>query len=313
MSKDKKYLTFYELAKEMAKEEGKDFAEYTKSQNGRRKSYLEDEFQNYRKGKQRYFEDILKNSGINKNKFKENGHYQIPIEEKEEIKCLIRMYTSPYYKKVRKGEFTTLEDKKEMIEAIKKVLSENYKGKELEENLRILYTLTSYNSHKVGEKVITNVTQLVKRTIKNVISKEDMDPQEILNKKRERAEQEVTEEVKVPDEMYDFDKFEFSQYTPKCRDLNEDEAVRLIILYKKMINNVTNNWNDIADTYVDLKEEVMDEIVWELSENEDKKREAGEVINDREWEEVFNQLADKKFLELLEEAIEIVKTRNGNS
>lgn len=102
----KEYVSFYQIAKEMALEEGLSYPEYVNlSKEDKRRDEWENKFKNYRDAKLEYFTEILKNQGVNPDiKYKVNGEFQIPIEDKDSIKLSIREYTSQYYKKFRKGK-----------------------------------------------------------------------------------------------------------------------------------------------------------------------------------------------------------------
>ena len=90
-----KYISYYELIKEMAEEEGIKL----RDENGLDEKVLDE----FKKNKRRHFRNIAKQVGnLEHFSYLRKKRYRIPIEDKEAIKYQLRQETKPLLKKVKK-------------------------------------------------------------------------------------------------------------------------------------------------------------------------------------------------------------------
>lgn len=257
----KEYVSFYQIAKEMALEDGLQYPNYVDlDKEDTRKGEWEAKFKNYRETKQEYFENILKNQGVNpKIKYKVNGEYQIPVQEKESIKLLIRQYTSKYYKKLRNGKELEFEDIEDVVKKAEEVINSNFKGDDAEKQLASLYGATEYHSRKASKEVYDRVTEMIRKSINNV-KMEKVNDKHIIDNNKKLAKFNSIEEI-VSSAKYDK-----SIDTPKMRTLNDNDADILIRFYEQMLIAATEKWNRLADIFSELRDEEIQDSAFAVLE-----------------------------------------------
>lgn len=266
----------------MALEAGLEYSNYSElSKADSRKTDFEKKFRNYRKQKQEYFEQILKNQGINPEiKYKVNGEYQIPIEEKESIKLLIREYTGKYYKKLRNGENADVEDIEELVKKAEEVINSNFKGDEVDAQLSSLYGATEYHSRKASKEVCDRVTEMIYKSINNVkIDKDKVDVKKTMESNKKLAS------FKSIDDIINNTKYDKSIDCPKMRNLNDNDAEYLILFYEQMLTTATEKWNMIADIFSELRDEEIQDAAFEMLELE------GELENTNGYKKRYKEPA----------------------
>jgi len=98
INKSGEHVSFYELVKEIAEEEGLSFVS-----GGIVKDV--DAFESYRATRLRYFKEVLKKLGrLETFQTKKGEPYQIPLQAKEPIKFLVRNFSEPLNRKIRQGK-----------------------------------------------------------------------------------------------------------------------------------------------------------------------------------------------------------------
>jgi len=250
----KEYVSFYQIAKEMALEEGLPYPDYVKlNREDPRREEWENKFTNYRKGKTDYFKEILENQGVNPDiKYKVNGEFQIPIEDKDIIKFLIREYTSPYYKKFRNGEKADIKEFKEIEDIInkgKEFICRNFKGEEAEKQLASLYRVTEYYSRKSSKEVYDRITKMIEKSINNI----KVDKEKINDKKSIESNKKLAS-FKNVDDILNKIKYEKLINIHRRIWLTDKDAELLILFYEQMITNTTKTWNRLADIFNELRD-----------------------------------------------------------
>lgn len=271
---NKEYVSFYELSKEIAKEEEKDFYDYKKIKDKVKHDKYERQFENYRKQKQKYFENILKNQGVNPDrKYKKEGKFQIPVDEKEAIKILIKTYTSKYYKDLRNGKRPQFEIIESLLEEIKRYIEKNFRPAEAKEQLEIIYSVVEYNSKKAGKKIYDNATKMIKKSIDNIKIEEDkVDRKTALKHERELSEFADLGDFFSSETYKQWEETLKDNDIPRMRLLTDVDAKKLLCYYGKMLRDTTKRFNRIADIYSDLREEEIEEMAAveiEFGENHD--------------------------------------------
>lgn len=210
-------ISFYELSRELMKEDGKEGYDYKNENNESKKRELEKKFENYRKTKLEYFKEIFGD------KYQDGKNYSIPIEEKEIVKMAIRGYTSKYYNNVRNRKIPSFEDTinyvKRMEEAIEKSDMDEEKR---DEYVLDLYGTLELESKKASIDVYNDITEIIKENIENIKVKQ----------------------VEVNGVLED-----------RIRDLNDYDAKLLIMYYKKLVINITSQWNELCDIVSELRME----------------------------------------------------------
>lgn len=263
LSLSKEYVSFYQIAKEMALEEGFSYPEYVNlSKEDKRRDEWENKFKNYRDTKLEYFTEILKNQGVNPDiKYKVNGEFQIPIEDKESIKLLIREYTSQYYKKFRKGKNPEIEDIEDLVKKAEEVINNNFKGEEVEKQLDSLYGTTEYHSRKASKEVYDRVTEMINKSINNIkIDKDKIDVKKTMESNKKLAS------FKSIDDILSNTKYDKLADIPKMRFLNDSDAEFLILFYEQMLTTATQRWNRLADIFSELRDEEIQDAAFEMLE-----------------------------------------------
>lgn len=251
------YISFYEIAKEMVIEEG---LNYINTYTGELSKDYGDEFRDYRKRKQKYFENILKIQGINPSiKYKSSGKFKIPIEEKEVIKLILREYTNAHIYKLRQKGISTIEDVEEIVKEAEKVIKENYIGIELANQLSILYGVLEYHSKKTGKEVYERITKLIYNAINNIkIDKEKISPEKVLEDNESRASYDSLDKL-----LEELDTSDLTD-NPKYRFMNDYDAEFLIKYLEIILTFTVESWNKLVDTYSELREENIEKISLEM-------------------------------------------------
>ena len=248
-----KYISFYELSREMMEEDKKEGYDYKNEKDEAKKRELERKFQNYRKTKLEYFKEIFKD------KYKKGKTYSIPIEEKEIVKMAIRGYTSKYYNDVRNMKIPKFEDvidyKNMMEEAIEK---SNMNVEKKEEYISEFYGIFQLESKRASIDAYKDITEIIKENIENI----KINPIE------------VDGGLKY-----------------KIRNLNDYDAKLLIMYYRRLVINITSQWNELCDIVSELR---MENIL-------DISDEQLEFDNDS----TFISKKGKKSIKIIEEAINI--------
>jgi hypothetical protein len=292
MSK-KEYVSFYQITKEMLLEEGLEYPNYVNlPKNDPIRSEWENKFQNYRKEKMKYFKDILKNKGVNSDiKYKVNGKHQIPIEDKETIKFLIREYTSKYYKKLRDSKNTEVEESEAIVKRVEEFINKNFQGEEAEKQLDLVYAATEYHSKKASKEIYNRVKEMIYKNINNIkLERDKIDMKQVLENNKKLASFKSIEEA-VNNFECDFE----SDNIPKMRNLNDKDAEHLLFFYEQMIASISEKWNKIVDIFSELRAEEMEDFTVEMMESE---------------QNIKNNVRHKEFSVVLKEAIDIM---NGES
>jgi hypothetical protein len=291
----REYITLYQIVKEMFLE---DFPEYSNinefdKADHRRGEWL-DKFNNYKSDKIKYFKEILQNQGVNPDiKYKNNGDFQIPLDEKEAIKLLIKEYTSSYYKKLRKGEIPDFKATEEIVNKGEKLIYSNFEGNEAEKQVASLHRATQYYSKKASKEVLERLTELISKSINNVkMEMEKINGKEIIkNNKKIASYKSKDDEVNDYKESADIPKM-------KHRVLLDEDVACLIYYYEEILTNATKEWNKIADIYDELRGlEVEDAIDLENEMLESE---------DYAYNSDVNYLSHKAPKEILEESIKIM-------
>jgi hypothetical protein len=263
---NKKYVSFYQLAKEMALEKGLQCPNYVNlSKEDTRRSEWENQFKNYRDTKQKYFVEILKNQGINPEiKYKVNGEFQIPVVEKESIKLLIKEYTSKYYRKLKNGKDIDVEDIEELVKKAERVIQSNFKGEEVERQLDALYGATEYNSRKASNEAYNRVTKMIYKSMDNLkIDKDKIDFKQTIESNKKLAS------LRSVEDMISKAHYDESIVIPKARNLNDSDAECLILFYEQMLTTATEKWNKIADIFSELRDEEIQADAFQIVEFEE--------------------------------------------
>jgi len=108
-----RYISFYAICQELFKEEGREDGPG---------SY----FEHYYKSKRAYFHEILSAMGIESELLKrtDSSGFQLPADRKEDVKYLLKNYTTKTMRKLRKGDFRgmTVEEMKDFTKRIEGIL-----------------------------------------------------------------------------------------------------------------------------------------------------------------------------------------------
>lgn len=125
----KEFVSFYSICKELHKEEsqGRDIDEYYREQRDR-------------------FKEILVHMEIDIETLRQekNGAILLPEARKENVKKLLKGYTSKAMRKVRKSDFQTMEnqDLKDIVENMEGLLVDRLEGKDRYEQMSRMYMRT---------------------------------------------------------------------------------------------------------------------------------------------------------------------------
>lgn len=216
---ENEYISFYELTKELAKEDGKEYYNF-KNIDDDRKDEWENKFKNYKDTKIEYFKEIFGE------KYKVGNRYKIPIGEKEIVKMAIRGYTTKYYNDVRNKRIPQFEDLIKYIEMMEEAIKKsNISEEKRKDYIAEIYGVLELESKKVSIDVYNKITELIKESIEEIKVKQIVVNGEIKN---------------------------------KIRDLNDYDAKLLIMYYEKLIIDVTRKWNTLCDTVSELRmEEIL--------------------------------------------------------
>lgn len=226
------YISFYELSRELMSEDKKEGHDYKNEKDESKKRELEKKFENYRKTKLKYFKEIFGD------KYQDGKTYSIPIEEKEIVKMAIRGYTRKYYNHVRNRKIPSFEDTIDYVKKMEEAIGKSDMNEEKRDEYALdLYGILELESKKASMDVYKDITEIVKENIENIKVKQ----------------------IEVNGELKD-----------KIRDLNDYDAKLLIMYYKKLVINITNQWNELCDIVGELRmEDVLNVSDEQLKFNDD--------------------------------------------
>lgn len=222
------YVTFYQIAKEIAEEEGRDFM-----LGGR----IDDQgaFDNYRATKRRSLIEILKKINmLEKFQPKKGDDFQIPLSEKEVIKFFIRNHSEPLNKKVRqaKVENITGEDAKNFMNKFEALVLKNIPYEEWHEDAAILAAFTQVQSRYALDMAMVGLKEMWENDIGNLTWRpvsRDKD-----NVKLSNLGESTEKEIKID---------------------NDGDAAFLISYYHHMMLEQSRKWNELVDIVDELRME----------------------------------------------------------
>ena len=242
-------VSFYQIAKELAEEDGVTGEEIDpKTQKVMALPLVVDgviknrvQFDTYRKKRQEYLEELLGKAHILK-KFKPNHsrEFQIPIGKKEDIKFLVRQYASPVSRKIRKRKTDTITtaDAKNEFESILKFIHlhmpEGIQTKEISTAL----AFSELTSRIAFDEVETALLKLIETDLCQV---------------KWRPVSNIGAKTRVSKRGQVLDK--------RLRISNDSDAAFLIYLYLKMLRQQSLLWNEIVDEVADLRNEEIYEAI----------------------------------------------------
>ena len=152
-----KFVSFYSICKELHEEEspGRDIDEYYREQRDR-------------------FKEILARMGIDIETLRQdkNGAILLPVARKENVKKLLKGYTSKAIKKVRKGDFRTMEnqDLKDIVEDIEGLLVDRLEGKDRYVQMSRMYMRTRFKVDEAIDDLKRTVIEGILHDVENLRS-----------------------------------------------------------------------------------------------------------------------------------------------
>ena len=260
-------VSFYQIAKELAEEEQiaveVDDAKREVTKIIRLvvdgKVQEQSKFDNYRKKRQDYIEEIFKKANVlkkykvvivNEATKKKETEFRIPVIQKEYVKFLLRQYTSAVSRKIRKdkiGKITTEEVKQE-VDSIHQFIETHVPEVDREKELTTAYVLTQLQSRTAFDEVETGLLKLMGDDLSQVKVRP------VDEGLRETAVGEVAEEKGLDKEL---------------RIGNDSDAAFLMYYYYHLMQQQSKFWNDIVDMVDELRTEEIVEMEDEAGDGQD--------------------------------------------
>ena len=226
------FVSFYQICKEIAEEEGRDFII-----NGEITNPIA--FNNYRTTRRRTLIELLKKINmLEKFQAKKGDDFQIPLRDKEIIKFFVRYHAEPLNKKVRqdKVENITGEDAKNIMEKFESTVMKNLPEQEGRKKEAILVALTQAQSRYAVDVTMVGLKDMWVKDIGNLTWQREKAGGEDGDESEEAAEKEL-------------------------RIANDGDAAFLIYYYHHLMLEQSRHWNKMVDIIDDLRTAEMMEMI----------------------------------------------------
>lgn len=228
------YVAFYQIAKEIAEEEGLSFV-------SRGQIIDQNAFDNYRATQRRSLIAVLKK--INKLETfqtKKGDDFQIPLREKEVIKFFVRYHAEPLNKKARQAKIAgiTGEEAKSLLDKFEATVLKNSSAKDGQEDAAVLAALTQAQSRYALDVAMLGLKEMWENDIGQLTWR----PADKggTNTKRSKLGQAKEKELRIA---------------------NDKDAAFLIYYYHHMLLEQSRIWNELVDLVDELRTEEMMEMV----------------------------------------------------
>ena len=289
-----KYISYYELIKEMAEEEGIKL----RDENGLDEKVLDE----FKKNKRRHFRNIAKQVGnLEHFSYLRKKRYRIPIEDKEAIKYQLRQETKPLLKKVKKrlnakltlDHIVDMDHIKEELRSVLKQRLQQANGKVLEDIISSVVDFlkrsdideVAKRTPEQDEEAIDQLTEailgVIKYRIQNPITHADVDEviQPVIYKGVTRCSEEKQRELRnimctsyqlytrgatdyVIDAMKGLMERDIGHmlgteihHNRKTAFIKDEDSAWLVYWYLKMMDDQSRRWNKMYDIIADLRME----------------------------------------------------------
>lgn len=290
----KEYVSLYHIIRELAEEEKAEADGILLVVGGEIKDSVK--FATYYKKRKGYIKEIFKKANLlenfivarrnKKNSNEDITNYSIPISQKESIKQLLRLYTDPVSRKIRKNKIETIktEEIKNLLEKINVYINKNVTESRKEKERENGYVITQFQSRAAFDEVEIGLLKIIGDDLSNV-------------KAHPIPEHEVTKDTKIGKNGEILDK--------EGRIWNDSDAAYLMYYYYYLLSEQSKIWNQIVDTVAELRFEECSEMIGYSEERErvgsreyqfrdirDVLREAKMLIFERNIEKITEE--DKK-------------------
>ncbi len=296
----KDVISFYQIAKELAEEDkvAVEGSDTKKSKvifiplvvNG--KIQDKDQFDLYRKKRQEYLIEILQKADLfDTFKPEQDKKFQIPVSQKESIKFLLRHYTSPVSRKIRKNKIDriTTAEVKITVANLQDFINKNMSVPLRDKETATAYALSELQSRTAFDEVETGLLKLMEDDLSNVKSK----PVSLVDRGTQ-----IHRKGKALDK--------------KLRIANDSDAAYLMYVYYKMLQQQSMLWNEIVDEIVEIRSEEIiemltlgdktdshahdcEEAVDEASSDSRKYRDIREVLEDAQMRIIERRLEKSRW------------------
>ncbi len=307
-------VSFYQIAKELAEEEQVSVKVHDAEREVNKiiklvvdgKVQEASKFDNYRKKRQKYIEEMFKRAGvlkkykvviINETTKKKETEFHIPESQKEYVKFLLRQYTSAVSKKIRKDKINkiTTEEVRETVDSIKDFVDKYVPEADREKEMVTSYVLTQLQSRTVFDEVETGLLKLMSDDLSQVKVR-------IVSKGMKKTKVGKAADTK------DLDK--------ELRIGNDSDAAFLMYYYYHLLQQQSKFWNEIVDMVNELRTEEIIDMVKIKGENSQEYKhrdirsvvlEAHILVNERRLEDSL-QNENKVSPEQLKKVEEFLKS-----
>lgn len=248
------YVTFYQIAKEIAEEEGRSFVQGGEVTD-------QGAFDSYRATRRRSLIEVLKKTNqLEKFQPKKGEDFQIPLQDKEVIKFFVRYHAEPLNRKVRQAKVANVtgKDAKSIIEKFESSVLKNLPHAVGKEKLGTLAAITQAQSRYALDVAMVGLKEMWEKDIGNLTW---------------RPVSKVTKETKIGKLGIPTEK--------ELRIANDGDAAFLIYYYHHMMLEQSRTWNQLVDIIDELRTEEMCEMAdIELEDNNGDERDIEDSYRD---------------------------------
>ena len=254
----KETVSFYQIAKEFAEEEQVLVDVYDAEREVKKKIRLvidgkiqdQSKFDNYRKKRQDYVEEIFIKAGVlekykismvNETTKRKENEFCIPILQKEYVKFLLRQYTSAVSKKIRNDKIDkiTTDEVKETVDSIQKFVKKYVPEADREKEMVTAHVLTQLQSRTAFDEVETGLLKLMGDDLSQVKVRKSSENIKDVKAEKCEAENGVDKELRIG---------------------NDSDAAFLIYYYYHLLHKQSKFWNELVDMVDELRTEEIAEM-----------------------------------------------------